>query len=129
MKRTFRLRLLASSLWLLSLLQLRAATFDLSTAGIQEIQAAVDAGALTYEKLVRLYLARIEAYDQKGPALNTIITLNPKIIDEARNGGLLVIKCGVYRNVLRFLPPLVTQESQIDEALDILEAALARALN
>jgi 4-aminobutyrate aminotransferase/(S)-3-amino-2-methylpropionate transaminase len=55
--------------------------------------------------------------------------LNQKVIDEARNGGLLVIKCGVYRNVLRFLAPLVTEEAQVDEALDILEAALARVLN
>jgi 4-aminobutyrate aminotransferase/(S)-3-amino-2-methylpropionate transaminase len=55
--------------------------------------------------------------------------LNQKVIDEARNGGLLVIKCGVYRNVLRFLAPLVTEEAQVDEALEILEAALARVLN
>lgn len=62
----------------------RATTFELEKAGVPEIQAAIDAGALTYEKLVKLYLARIEAYDQKGPALNTIITLNPKALDEAR---------------------------------------------
>jgi len=61
-----------------------AATFRLETAGIAEIQAAVDAGALSYEKLVTLYLARIAAYDQKGPAINTIITLNPNALDEAR---------------------------------------------
>jgi len=61
-----------------------AAKFTLETAGIQDIQAAVDAGALTYEKLVKLYLARIEAYDQKGPALNTVITLNPKALETAR---------------------------------------------
>ncbi|MCF5804365.1 MULTISPECIES: 4-aminobutyrate--2-oxoglutarate transaminase [Pseudomonas syringae group] len=54
--------------------------------------------------------------------------LNQKIIDQARIGGLLVIKCGVYRNVLRFLAPLVTTEHQIDEALTILDAALARVL-
>jgi 4-aminobutyrate aminotransferase/(S)-3-amino-2-methylpropionate transaminase len=35
----------------------------------------------------------------------------------------------VYRNVLRFLAPLVTEEEQIDEALTILEAALLRVLN
>jgi 4-aminobutyrate aminotransferase/(S)-3-amino-2-methylpropionate transaminase len=35
----------------------------------------------------------------------------------------------VYRNVLRFLAPLVTEESQIDEALNILEAALLRVLD
>jgi 4-aminobutyrate aminotransferase/(S)-3-amino-2-methylpropionate transaminase len=55
--------------------------------------------------------------------------LNQRLIDEARVGGLLVIKCGVYRNVLRFLAPLVTTEAQVDEALQILEAALARVLN
>lgn len=55
--------------------------------------------------------------------------LNARVIDEARAGGLLVIKCGVYRNVLRFLAPLVTTEAQVDEALQILDAALARVLN
>lgn len=54
--------------------------------------------------------------------------LNARVIDEARAGGLLVIKCGVYRNVLRFLAPLVTTEAQVDEALQILDAALARVL-
>ena len=62
----------------------RAAEFDLATAGVPEIQAAVDAGALTYEKLVTLYLARIAAYDDAGPGLNTIITLNARALEEAR---------------------------------------------
>lgn len=55
--------------------------------------------------------------------------LTQQLIDHARIGGLLVIKCGVYRNVLRFLAPLVTEENQIDEALTILEAALLRVLD
>ena len=42
---------------------------------------------------------------------------------------MLVIKCGVHRNVLRFLAPLVTSEAQVDEALEILDGALARVLN
>src|SRR5258708_37791550 len=62
----------------------RATTFDLSTATVADINAAFDAGALTSEKLVQLYLARIEAYDQKGPKLNTIITLNPKALETAK---------------------------------------------
>ena len=33
--------------------------------------------------------------------------LAQRIIDAAREGGLLVIKCGVHRNVVRFLAPLV----------------------
>jgi amidase len=64
--------------------ELRAAQFDLATASIADINAAFDSGALTSEKLVQLYLARIEAYDQKGPALNAIITLNPKALEIAR---------------------------------------------
>src|SRR4051812_26778333 len=59
-------------------------TFELETASIGDIQAAVDAGALTYEKLVDLYTARINAYDQKGPALNSVILVNPKAREEAR---------------------------------------------
>ena len=55
--------------------------------------------------------------------------LNQQVIDAARAGGLLVIKCGLHRNVLRFLAPLVATEAQIDEALQILDAALARVLN
>jgi len=30
-----------------------------------------------------MYLARIDAYDKKGPAINAIITINPKALDEA----------------------------------------------
>lgn len=54
--------------------------------------------------------------------------LTQQLIDQARVGGLLVIKCGVHRNVMRFLAPLVTTEAQIDEALSILDGALARVL-
>ena len=60
------------------------ATFDLSKSTVLEIQAAMDAGALTAEKLTQLYLARIAAYDQTGPKLNTVITLNAKALETAR---------------------------------------------
>lgn len=59
-------------------------TFDLQTATVADINAAIDAGALSSEKLVRLYLNRIDAYDKKGPKINSIITLNPKALEEAR---------------------------------------------
>ncbi len=62
----------------------RAETFDLATATLADIQAAMDSGALTSEKLVQLYLNRIEAYDKKGPKINAMITVNPRALDEAR---------------------------------------------
>ncbi|OCR23923.1 4-aminobutyrate aminotransferase [Pseudomonas syringae] len=49
------------------------------------------------------------------------------VIDHARNAGLLVIKCGVHRNVVRFLAPLVTSPAQLAEALQMLDSALAAA--
>src|SRR5882724_8184192 len=58
--------------------------FDLSTATIADINAAIDAGALSSEKLVTLYLARLDAYDQKGPKINSVITLNHKVLEEAK---------------------------------------------
>jgi amidase len=76
--RRVRLCLLASGLWLLPQLQLRAAQLDLSSATIADLQAAMQSGALTSEKLVELYLARIDAYEAKGPKLNTIITLKSR---------------------------------------------------
>ncbi|WP_086731892.1 4-aminobutyrate--2-oxoglutarate transaminase, partial [Streptomyces fradiae] len=39
--------------------------------------------------------------------------------------GLLVLTCGTYGNVLRFLPPLVIGEELLNEGLDILENAFA----
>lgn len=50
-----------------------------------------------------------------------------RIVDEARKGGLLIIKCGVNRNAVRFLAPLVTSEAEMSEALRILGDALERA--
>jgi 4-aminobutyrate aminotransferase/(S)-3-amino-2-methylpropionate transaminase len=50
-----------------------------------------------------------------------------RIIDRAREGGLLVIKCGVHRNVIRFLAPLVTTDAQLDEGIAILDRALGEA--
>ncbi|MER6013671.1 4-aminobutyrate--2-oxoglutarate transaminase [Streptomyces bluensis] len=40
--------------------------------------------------------------------------------------GLLVLTCGTYGNVLRFLPPLVIGEDLLGEGLDIIEQAFTR---
>lgn len=61
-----------------------AATFRLQEATISDINDAFDAGALTSEQLVTLYLNRIEAYDDQGPAINSIITINPNALEQAR---------------------------------------------
>lgn len=42
---------------------------------------------------------------------------------------LLLLTCGSYENVIRWIPPLVVNEQQIDEALTIFEDALQSSLH
>ena len=77
-------RTLVASLLLFLAAAANAASFDLSTATIADINAAMDANALSSEKLVGLYLKRIDAYDKKGPKVNAVITLNKNALAEAR---------------------------------------------
>jgi 4-aminobutyrate aminotransferase/(S)-3-amino-2-methylpropionate transaminase len=39
--------------------------------------------------------------------------------------GLVLLTAGSYGNVIRLLMPLVVTDAQMDEAMDVLEAALA----
>jgi amidase len=58
-----------------------AATFRLEEATVSSINKAFDAGALTSEQLIELYLNRIETYDD---TLNSIITINPNAVETAK---------------------------------------------
>jgi len=61
-----------------------AASFELMEATIAGINKAYDDGSITAERLVELYLDRIEAYDKQGTELHAIISLNPNALDQAR---------------------------------------------
>ena len=61
-----------------------AQTVDVTSASIEDLNRAFDAGTLTSERLVELYLARIDAYDAAGPRLNAVIVLNPRAMERAR---------------------------------------------
>ncbi|WP_044183542.1 4-aminobutyrate--2-oxoglutarate transaminase [Phytobacter massiliensis] len=49
-----------------------------------------------------------------------------QVQDNALNAGLLLLSCGVYGNVIRFLYPLTIPDVQFRKALDILTDALTR---
>ena len=53
--------------------------------------------------------------------------LADRVLEEARTRGLLVLKAGLYNNVIRFLAPLVVSEDQVKEAATILDEALGAA--
>ncbi|HJU18921.1 MAG TPA: amidase family protein [Stellaceae bacterium] len=50
---------------------------NIADATIAELQTALIEGRTTASALVRAYLARIEAYDRAGPALNSVREVNP----------------------------------------------------
>ncbi|MGA8322912.1 MAG: amidase, partial [Xanthobacteraceae bacterium] len=54
-----------------------ARKFKIQEATIADIHAAYQSGELTVRNLVEMYLERIEAYDQKGPGINSLISINP----------------------------------------------------
>jgi amidase len=62
---------------------LKAETFTLEEATIEQIQRAMDAGALSSVELTALYLNRINVYDKHGPKLNAIVVPNPAVLAEA----------------------------------------------
>jgi amidase len=73
--------------------ELRQQGFQVAETSILDLQAALEAGVTTSSELVELYLDRIEAYDRKGPRLNSIRALNRRArqiaaeLDELRSQG------------------------------------------
>ncbi len=78
--------------------------------------------------------------DVRGPgAMNAVEFCKPGTTDAdadftkrvqtaALNRGLLLLVCGVYSNVVRFLFPLTIQDNVFDEALAILEESIKEAV-
>lgn len=54
--------------------------FGLAEATLEQLQALQQAGRQTAVTLTKAYLARIEAVDRRGPALNSVIELNPEAL-------------------------------------------------
>ena len=53
-----------------------------------------------------------------------------KAVDKAAfESGLLLLTCGTFDNVIRWIPPLVATEEQIDQALNLFAAALDRIVH
>jgi 4-aminobutyrate aminotransferase len=54
--------------------------------------------------------------------------ITKRVQQAALERGLLLLTCGVYGNVIRFLFPLTIEDSVFDEGLAVFDAALAEVL-
>jgi amidase len=94
-------------------------------ASIAQLQAVMASGEITARVLVELFLARIEAIDRSGPALNSVIEINPdafaiaESLDRERRAGRV-------RGPLHGIPILV--KDNIDTADRMMTTAGSLAL-
>ncbi len=86
--------------------------FNILEASIEAIHAAYKSGELTCRRLVQMYLDRIEAYDKQGPALNAIITLNSKALEEADRLDAALKESG-FVGLLHGIPVVVKDQADV----------------
>jgi amidase len=73
--------------------RLAPVSFELEETTVAELQAAMRSGARTARSIAEAYLARIEEVDRRGPAVNSVIEINPDAVaiadarDQERRAG------------------------------------------
>ena len=95
--------------------------FTLEETTIRDIHDAFRAGTLTSVSLTQAYLDRIGAYDQKGPALNAYVTLNPNALAQAAQLDAAFVKDRKFIGPLHGIPVAVKDQAEtkgIEPVLD-----------
>lgn len=82
-------------------------TFHLMETTIAQAHAAMLAGELTCRQLTEAYLARIHAFEQKGPAINAIILVNPRVLEEADRLDAALKETGELTGSLHGIPVML----------------------
>jgi len=105
----------------------RVASYILSRLSSPEILDSVPVKEQAFRKhfsaLQGRFPEQISEIRGKGLILGLQLTTDPApIVTAARERGLLIITCGV--NTLRFVPPLVITEAEIEEGMRILGEAM-----
>jgi len=97
---------------------------QLEEATISQLQAAMSSGQLTAERLVELYLERIEAIDRHGPTLNSVIEINPDALEIARALDRERADSGA-RGPLHGIPVLIKDNIATDDRMQTTAGSLA----
>ncbi|MBU1310878.1 MAG: 4-aminobutyrate--2-oxoglutarate transaminase [Gammaproteobacteria bacterium] len=66
---------------------------------------------------------------QQGDVQQPDVALTQQIIANASKHGLILLSCGFYGNVLRFLPPLTIEADVLQQGLDKLDVLLRSVLS
>ncbi|OLS26089.1 MAG: Glutamyl-tRNA(Gln) amidotransferase subunit A [Candidatus Heimdallarchaeota archaeon LC_3] len=77
-------------------------------SSIKELQILMESGELSSKQLVDIYLQKIEEIDKGGPKINSIIEINPDVIDIANNLDE-ERKNGNVRGLLHGIPILIKE--------------------
>jgi 4-aminobutyrate aminotransferase/(S)-3-amino-2-methylpropionate transaminase len=51
------------------------------------------------------------------------------VIKKSVANGVILIRAGLYTNCIRFLPPIVITDEQLNEGLDVIENAIQEVIN
>jgi Asp-tRNA(Asn)/Glu-tRNA(Gln) amidotransferase A subunit family amidase len=86
--------------------------FVLEETTIRDIHDAFRAGTLSCVSLTQRYLDRISAYDQKGPALNAFVSLNPDALAQAVRLDAAFAKNGKLTGPLHGIPIAVKDQAE-----------------
>ena len=100
----------------------------LERASISDVDAAMAAGQLTSEQLVRFYLDRIARLDRAGPRLRAVISVNPDAIAEARALDA-ERRAGHVRGPLHGVPILLKDNIETADRMPTTAGSLALAAN
>lgn len=87
-------------------------SFTVEETTIADIHAALRAGDVSCAELVDAYLARIEAYDRNGPALNSIVSVNPRARDDAARLDAAFSASGRFAGPLHGVPIVVKDQAE-----------------
>lgn len=83
------------------------AALDVVELDIAGIHAGLESGQFTCVELVDAYLARIEAYDRRGPGLHAIVTLDPEAPARAAEADRRIAAAGAIERPLECVPTIV----------------------